>query len=222
MGAEVDSVNSLGNDIPCGAVKRIAEIIVAAISVDAQLDWPVGTFLAEELRTYHNIVLLCARENDGCASAYLCLAKGEIIMLVLQQGETCQFLVACRIECHLGLGCEGVVLLATEHGGDGFHLVDIGIRGLDTQPIASQVICREVGIAQIHPAHVECGTVETIHITEISGITQSNLILQTSLLVDCGHHASAFEYCGPSVLPCHRQQIRVATCVIEIILIGTG
>ena len=84
MGAKVDCINALGDNIPSGAVKRIAEIIVAAISVDAQLDWPVGTFLAEELRTYHNIVLLCARENDGCATAYLRLAKGEIIMLVLQ------------------------------------------------------------------------------------------------------------------------------------------
>ena len=104
MGAEVDSVNSLGDNVPSGAVKRIAEIIVAAISVDAQLDWPVGTFLAEELRTYHNIVLLCAREHDGSASAYLCLTEGEIVMLVLQEGKACQFLVACRIECHLGLG----------------------------------------------------------------------------------------------------------------------
>ena len=83
MGAEVDSVNSLGNGIPSGAVKGIAEIIVAAITMDAKLDWLIGTFLAEELRTYHNIVLLCAREYAGCASAYLCLTEGEIIMLVL-------------------------------------------------------------------------------------------------------------------------------------------
>ena len=74
--------------------------------MDAKLDWLIGTFLAEELRTYHNIVLLCARENDGCASAYLCLAKGEVILFVLQQGETCQFLVVSGREYHFRLGSE--------------------------------------------------------------------------------------------------------------------
>ena len=140
MGAEIYCVNSLGNDIPCGAVKRIAEIIVATITMDAQLDRFVGTFLAEELRAYHHIILLSAREDDGSATAYLGLAEGEVVTLVLQKDEASQLLVICGIECHFGLGSEGVVLLATEYGSDGFHLMNIGIGGLDSQTIAPKTV----------------------------------------------------------------------------------
>ena len=127
MGAQVDGINSLGYCLPIMSVNRETEIIVASVAMYLELDWLVGTFLAEELRTYHNIVLLGARENDGSASAYLRLTEGEVVLLILQQGETCQFLVVRGIKCHLGLCGEGVVLLAAEHGSDGFHLVDVGI-----------------------------------------------------------------------------------------------
>ena len=65
------------------------------------------------------------------------------------------------------------MLLATEYGSDGFHLMNVGIGGLDSQSVAAEAIIREVLIAQIHPAHVELLIVKAIYITEIAGIAQT-------------------------------------------------
>ena len=147
------------------------------------------------------------------------------MVFLLEKCQTCYLLVVARSEVDFCLGREGAVLLACPDGRHWFTLVDIAWQQLHVQLAVFYLIaiCK---VAEEHPALVQIlqtnavvGCIEVIHIAEVAREFVLLGWLQTSLFAYRRNRGVLGENLWPSVFPCYRQEIGVATCVVHIFLI---
>ena len=96
------------------AAGGVVEIIITAFATDFQFDGSGGFFFVQEHCAYAYHFLFRPGQREGRLAAYQRLSEHEIVFLVLQQGETGQFLGRTGCECYLRFGSERVVLLPCE------------------------------------------------------------------------------------------------------------
>ena len=154
------------------------------------------------------------------------LAEHEVVVFLLQESQTCDFLVVARREVDFCLGSKSAVLLASPNGRHRFTLVDIAWQEVHRKLVVGNLVA-VLEIAKEHPAWVQvlqaslAASLEIVRITEVAREFILCSWFQSSLFAYSGYRSILGKNLWPAILPSHRQQIGVASGVVHIFLVRT-